>query len=76
MKQLHLIPETEVEMTRRELQELRSHVNQLRKSWFAKLSEEKRKSDNLHHELETLKQAICRSQNNDFANLPLFTEIS
>lgn len=58
--QLELFEEPRDMRIDREIAELKSQINSLRKGLFARHSELAKMYSHLEHEFETLKQALCR----------------
>jgi len=61
-KQLVLFDETEEELLRREVQELRSQCDRLRKGLHAKHASLEKKYLDLTFEFESFKQLLCKGQ--------------
>lgn len=59
--QLSLFPETREEMLERELYELKTYVNKLRKSQYAKIGELQKISIQNRHDLDLLISNICKN---------------
>ena len=60
MQQLLMFPESREEKLEREVMKLQEQHDKVRKSQFAKIGEIKKMCDETRHELDTLRQAICR----------------
>lgn len=65
MIQLLLFPETEEEILRREIQDVKQSLDKQRKKLFAENSALKKMMLEVRYELETFKSAICKGQIND-----------
>lgn len=74
MTQLMLLKETPIEMLIRENKELRLSLEKIRKSLYAKLGAVEKIAHYGKHEVDTLKEALCRTTQNDYADLPLFSQ--
>lgn len=74
MTQLMLLPETPIEMLIRENREMRASLEKLRKAMFGKISAVEKIASYGKDEVDTLKQALCRTTYNDYADLPLFSQ--
>ena len=61
MEQLTLWPESPMDKLEREVKSLREQSERVRKSQFAKIGTLTKKYDETRHELETLKQALCKN---------------
>ena len=72
-EQLCLLEETPEEILNRKFNELKLSAEKNRKSLHAKNSELKKELHELKHEVKTLIQALCRTKENLFADLPLFS---
>ena len=73
IEQLPLFPETMEERLERQIEEMKAQSDKVRKSQFAKISYLLKTLEETRHDLDTLKQALCRSKDNEYANLPLFS---
>ncbi len=60
--QLLFFEETEQDVLRREMQEIRQSLDKIRKGQYAKIGQLAKMYQETHHELETLKAAMCRSE--------------
>jgi len=59
--QLLFFEETEQDSLRREMKEVKASLDRIRKGQYAKIGQLAKMYQETHHELETLKAAICRS---------------
>ena len=72
MEQLLLFEETEIAKLRREVKDLKLLVEKMRKSQYAKIGAVEKIAKENKHDLETLMHSMCRTTQNDYADLPLF----
>lgn len=61
MEQLLLFEESREERLEREIKQLREQCEKVRKGQFAKIGELKKLYLDTHHELQVLKDALCRA---------------
>ncbi len=74
MQQLSLLPESTLEMLIRENREMRASIDKLRKAMFGKISNVEKIANYGKYEIDTLKHALCHTTQNDYADLPLFSQ--
>lgn len=71
-EQLCLLEETTEEKLERKINEMKLSAEKNRKSLHAKNSQLNKELQEVKHELKTLIQALCRTTENQYADLPLF----
>lgn len=72
-RQLYFFEESEDEILHREIREMRALAEKTRKSQYHKIAEAQKIAREANEKIDTLILALCRTKNNDFADLPLFT---